>query len=185
VAEILFAERQTAKGAKRRLRNICAEWKSRLRKPLYKGQFKEQSILLDWCAITDSYWPGLFHCYADPRIPGTNNALERLIKDMKQLERVISRNPNPASRFVVHAATNAILSTRQELPTAEQLARHTPQQIKLASLRLKQRRRKQSIASRVRRSTIRFANELLERWKTLLRKPTQATIKAQHAKEAS
>lgn len=28
--------------------------------------------------VTTSYWPGLFHCYDDPRIPQTSNAIEQL-----------------------------------------------------------------------------------------------------------
>jgi len=55
-------------------------------------------ILGEWIKLTNSYWPGPFYCHVDTRIPHTNNEMERFIKELKTLERHISRTPNPAIR---------------------------------------------------------------------------------------
>ena len=72
---ILFDKRQTVKGAKRCLRKMHERWVERMMRPQPSGDNREWAILGTWCNQTKNYWPGLFHCYADPRIPGTNNAL--------------------------------------------------------------------------------------------------------------
>jgi hypothetical protein len=37
--------------------------------------------------VTESYWPGLFHCYDDSRIPRTTNRIEELFGQAKHLLR--------------------------------------------------------------------------------------------------
>ena len=121
-------------------------------------------MLKDWCKQTDSCWPGLFHCYGDDRIPGTNNEIERFIKEMKQLERKLSRNPNPELRFIRHAAINALLAHRPSLPGETFLARLSEQEWKTAEQLLAAERRKQGLSHLIRRKPERFAELILERW---------------------
>jgi hypothetical protein len=134
-------------------------------RPHKTGDVQGFEILATWCNQTKNYWPGLFHCYADPRIPGTNNSLELFIKEMKQMVRLLSRNPNPATRVIRHAATNAIVVTRPELPGKEFLAKCSPQLLAKVEKSLKFRRRRNGAVLRVRRDVQGFANGVLERWK--------------------
>ncbi len=129
------------------------------------GDEEALSMLAKWCDQTDTYWPGLFHCYADPRIPATSNDVERLIKDMKQLERLLSRNPRPAARFILHAPTNAIVTSHPELPGAEFLARLGPDVLRTAEARLQSVRVKRSIGWRTIRNFKKAKATVLERWK--------------------
>ena len=128
-------------------------------------------MLSDWCDQTDSYWLGLFHCYGDFRIPATNNEMERFIKEMKQLERTLSRNPNPEIRFIRHAAINALLASRPSLPGEDFLANVNAQEVKAAVRRLASRRKEQGLAHLLRRNPERFCELALERWKQSSRQP--------------
>lgn len=162
---ILFDKRQTVKGAKRLLGKIRERWVGRLMRHQSSGDDREWTILGAWCNQTDNYWPGLFHCYADPRIPGTNNSLELFIKEQKQFVRVLARNPRPATRFLRHAADNAIVLTRPKLPGKEFLARRSAVEMQQAEASLQAARRKLGAALRIRRDVDRFAMVVLERWK--------------------
>lgn len=124
-----------------------------------------KGVLEAWCDQTDSYWPGLFYSYGDYRVPGTNNGMERHIKDMKQLVRLLSRSPNPAARFITHAATNSIVGSRPVLPGEAFLAGRSTEDFKKAQQVLRSRRRKQSVHHQVRRNPAKFAEHFLERWK--------------------
>ena len=165
VKRILFAEGQTVKGAKRLLRKMRDRWVQRLLRSTNLSDDKDYEILGAWCNKTDNYWPGLFHCYSDPRIPGTNNGMEIFIKEIKQLERHLSQNPNPATRVIRHAATNAIATTRPELPGKEFLARCSPQLIAQAEASLKAKRKTLGAARYARRNIDAFAENALERWR--------------------
>lgn len=160
---ILFREQQTAKGAKRELLKLRDGWERRLRSPRCDEQTR--SILSAWCEQTDSYWPGLFHCYGNPHIPATNNGTEQLIKETKQLERLLSRSPKPAVRFIRHAATNAKVRGWPRLPGKEFLASRSIEQLRDAERQLRERRRQQGVQSRARRDIDGFAQEVLKRWK--------------------
>ena len=163
VGEILFSEGQTKKGAKRLLLKLRKTWEGRLLHPECEEDIKAEPVLSKWCEQTDSYWPGLFHCYGDYRIPGSNNDIERFIKDMKQLVRVLSRNPNPAVRFITHAATNALLATRPVLPDEKTLASYSAEAMREATRQLQERRRAMGIQQQVRRSPHRFGEACLNR----------------------
>lgn len=122
-------------------------------------------LLATWCNQTENYWPGLFHCYADPRIPATNNDMERLIKKIKQLERVLSKNPNPAIRFILHAATNALVTGRPELPGAEFLARCGPTVIRETEARLRAQQKRRGVGWLAIRNFDGAKERLLESWR--------------------
>ena len=42
--------------------------------------------------VSQSYWPGLFHCYEVADLPRTNNALEQLFGSYRHHERRVSRS---------------------------------------------------------------------------------------------
>jgi hypothetical protein len=165
VQKILFKEGQTTKGAKHELYKLRKNWERRLASPRCEADLEAAEMLGAWCDQTDSYWPGLFYCYGDYRIPATNNEMELWIKEMKQLERRLSGNPNPAARFIRHAAINALLASRPRLPDETFLASRSEQEVKAAVRRLNARRRKLGLSHLVRRDPTRFAELVLERWK--------------------
>ena len=163
---ILFLEEgQTAKGAKRQLKKLRKSWERRLLHPRCEDDINAAEMLNAWCEQTDSYWPGVFHCYGDFRIPATNNEMERFIKAMKQLERRLSGNPNPEMRFIRHAAINALVGTRPTLPGEDFLASVSREAWSEAEQRLARRQKKHGLSRLVRRNPERFCELLLERWK--------------------
>jgi hypothetical protein len=46
-----------------------------------------KTAILHFLKVTDSYWPGLFHCYDVPDLPRTNNDLEQLFGSTRHHER--------------------------------------------------------------------------------------------------
>ncbi len=57
-----------------------------MRRPTKKaGQLK--TAITHFLKVTDSYWPGLFHCYDVPDLPRTNNDLEQLFGSTRHHER--------------------------------------------------------------------------------------------------
>lgn len=141
------------------------KWASQLTQKATGLDEDSWTLLATWCNQTDNYWPGLFHCYADPRIQATNNDMERLIKKIKQLERVISKNPNPANRFILHAATNALVTGRPELPGAEFLARCDPAMILQTEACLRAQQKRRGVGWRALRNFEGAKEGLLEAWR--------------------
>lgn len=141
-----------------------AKWLSDLNRHAASGDDNTWRILAKWYNQTDTYWPGLFHCYADPRIPATSNDIERLIKDMKQLERVLSRNPRPAARFILNAPTNSIVTSHPELPGAELLAQLGPDALRHAEAQLRRERKRRGVGWRAIRNFEAAKVSLKQRW---------------------
>jgi hypothetical protein len=121
-------------------------------------------LLTDWCKITKSYWPGLFYCYSDHRIPQTNNELERLIKDLKRLERYLSKSPNPGKRFVRNAPINAHFINRRTLPGEEFLAKLNHGAIAAAKAALRVAGTKTGVLRGARRHYSRLLREIVALW---------------------
>jgi hypothetical protein len=75
--------------------------------------------------LTQSYWPGLFHCYDDPRIPQTSNVIEGLFGFGKRILRKCGGRKSTAngcgsaggSFFLFTAALHAFIprKNREEL----------------------------------------------------------------------
>jgi hypothetical protein len=49
-----------------------------------------QGAIGHFVKVSRSYWPGLFHCYDDPELPRTNNALEQQFGSYRWHERRIT-----------------------------------------------------------------------------------------------
>ena len=165
VGKILFTEGQTARGAKRMLRKMTDAWEASLRNFSEDPKNPAAQVLASWGKTTASYWPGLFHTYSSPYIPGTNNSTEQTIKKSKSNERVFSGNPNPAHRFLRHAAINAIFIGMDELPGAEFLRSLTHEDIAKAKATLRSTSARWVIIHRARHRRAEHLNRLEERWK--------------------
>ena len=164
VQKILFATGQTKSGAKRQLFKLRKNWEKRIASPRCSADLDAAEMLGDWCAQTDSYWPGLFHTYSDFRLPGTSNDIERHIKDNKQLVRKQSGSPNPARRFIRHGATNAVVTSRPVLPDKNDLASRSAGDWAVAKKELAARRKSHTALHLARRDPEKYRKRFLERW---------------------
>ena len=61
-----------------------------------------------FCKVTASYWPGLFHCYDVPDLPRTNNALEQYFGAARYHERRASGRKGASPGLVVRGAVRAV-----------------------------------------------------------------------------
>lgn len=120
-------------------------WETELQRLRSHPEDPARPLLKEWIGLTKSYWPGLFHCYVDDRIPRTNNEMERFIKELKTLERRLSQNPNPAVRFNRNAPVNAAFANRAALPGFDYLACCSTEEIEAAKKSMKASRRKTGI----------------------------------------
>lgn len=73
--------------------------------------------------VTQSYWPGLFHCYELPDLPRTNNDLEHLFGQHRYLERRITGRKVASSALVIRGSVRMIAAvmTRLHPFSAQQL----------------------------------------------------------------
>lgn len=153
VKEILFAEGQTAKAAKRLLREMRRVWEKKVHGSATATCPDKAGtrVLTKWLKQTTSHWEGLFHCYSDPRIPHTNNEGEQLILVCKNLERRMANNPNPAVRFMRNGATTMLFVGRSTLPGEAFVAGCTAEIQASAATLLRSRCRKMGVIQRTRR----------------------------------
>ena len=65
--------------------------------------------------VTDSYWPGLFHCYDVPDLPRTNNDLEQFFGAARYHERRTTGRKTASPALVVRGSVRVIaaVATRQ------------------------------------------------------------------------
>jgi hypothetical protein len=73
--------------------------------------------------VTGNYWPGLFHCYAVPDLPRTNNDLEQLFGSTRHHERRVTGRKVASRTLVVRGEVRllAAFATRQMTWDPEQL----------------------------------------------------------------
>src|SRR3712207_9555722 len=78
-----------------------------------------------FCKVTRSYRPGLFHCYAVPDLPRTNNGLEQLFGSQRHHERRASgrRTASPAAVLRGEVRLISATATRQRPPAVVDLGR--------------------------------------------------------------
>ena len=65
--------------------------------------------------VTDSYWPGLFHCYEVPGLPRTNNDLEQYFGAARYHQRRASGRKSAAPATVVRGAVRVVASVAARL----------------------------------------------------------------------
>lgn len=119
-------------------------------------------------AVSDRYWPGLFHCYDVPDLPSTNNDMEREFSRFKRVQRKATGRKSTAggpletcAEYLIEA-WDAIIA----LPNLESLlgevtdAQLTAAMGKIANLS-EAARMKRSIQ----RNPDRFLSEALEKWR--------------------
>ncbi len=103
--------------------------------------------------VTRSYRPGLFHCYAVPDLPRTNNDLEQLFGSQRYHERRATgrKAASPAAVLRGEVRLIAATATRLRPRTSRDLGRVNRHQWKRLRQRLDQRQHARTLRTRFRR----------------------------------
>ena len=112
--------------------------------------------------VTGSYRPGLFHYYAAPDLPRTNNDLEQLFGSQRYHERRATgrKAASPAAVLRGEVRLLAATATRLRPPSARELGRVSRQQWHKLHQRLDQRRHARTLRTRFRRDPASYLAEL-------------------------
>jgi hypothetical protein len=112
--------------------------------------------------VTRSYRPGLFHCYAVPDLPRTNNDLEHLFGSHRYHERRATGRKTASPTMVLRGPVRLVAATATRLRRVE--ARHlaAADQHRWATLRasLQQRRHSRCLRARFRRDPGAFLTQI-------------------------
>jgi hypothetical protein len=112
--------------------------------------------------VTRSYRPGLFHCYAVPALPRTNNDLEQLFGSQRYHERRATgrKAASPAAMLRGEVRLIAATATRLCPPDASQLGRVSANQWRELRQRLDHRRHARTLRTRFRRDPDIYLDQL-------------------------
>src|SRR5215210_9169218 len=112
-----------------------------------------------------SYRPGLFHCYAVPDLPRTNNDLEHEFGSQRYHERRATgrKTASPAVVLRGEARLVAAVATRRQLSSGPDLGRADRGRWKELRQRLDQRRYARTLRTRFRRDPAAYLAELEEK----------------------
>lgn len=112
--------------------------------------------------VTRSYRPGLFHCYAVPDLPRTNNGLEQLFGSQRYHERRATgrKAASPAAVLRGEVRLIAATATRIRPLSGRELGRTNRQAWNELRQRLDQRRHARTLRTRFRRNPDAYLAEL-------------------------
>jgi hypothetical protein len=112
--------------------------------------------------VTRSYRPGLFHCYAVPDLPRTDNGLEQLFGSQRYHERRATGRKMASPAIVLRGEVRVIAATATRLhpPTAGELGHVDRQRWRDLRRRLETRRQARTLRTRFRRNPEAYLAEL-------------------------
>ncbi len=112
--------------------------------------------------VTRSYRPGLFHCYAVPDLPRTDNGLEQLFGSQRYHERRATGRKMASPAIVLRGEVRVIAATATRLhpPTAGELGHVDRQRWRDLRRRLEPRRQARTLRTRFRRNPEAYLAEL-------------------------
>jgi hypothetical protein len=115
-----------------------------------------------FCKVARSYRPRLFHCYAVPDLPRTNNGLEQLFGSQRYHERRATgrRAASPAAVLRGEVRLIAATATRLHPPTSRDLGRVSRNRWRDLRERLDQRRHARTQRARFRRNPAAYLTAL-------------------------
>jgi hypothetical protein len=115
-----------------------------------------------FCKVTRSYRPGLFHCYAVPGLPRTNNGLEQLFGSQRYHERRATgrKMASPATVLRGEVRLVAATVTRLRPPAPCDLGQVSREQWRDLRRRLDQRRHARTLRTQFRRNPTAYLAEL-------------------------
>jgi hypothetical protein len=113
-----------------------------------------RSAIEHFLKVTESYWPGLFHCYDGPDLPRTNNGLEQLFGSTRHHERRCTGRKAASPSLVLRGSVRlvAAFGTRQRIHSGEELAPTNVEDWRTLRTGLEQRRRTRAMRCRFRRN---------------------------------
>jgi hypothetical protein len=115
-----------------------------------------------FCTVTASYRPGLFHCYAVPDLPRTNNDLEHAFGSQRYHERRATgrKTASPAAVLRGEVRLLAAVATRQHAPNGPDLGCADREQWTRLRQRLDRRGHARILRTRFRRDPHAYLAEL-------------------------
>ena len=118
-----------------------------------------------FCKVVRSYRPGLFHCYAVPDLPRTDNDLEHEFGSQRYHERRATgrKTASPAAVLRGEARLVAAVATRRHAPNGADLGTADRGRWKSLRRRLDQRRQSRTLRRRFRRDPGAYLAELEEK----------------------
>lgn len=121
-----------------------------------------QEAIVHFVKVSRSYWPGLFHCYSDPDLPRTNNALEQQFGSYRWHERRITGRKTASPAMVQRGQVRMLASTatRTHRYSAKDLSACDRQAWTELRAQLDARREKQKQRTRFRRNPQLFLDRL-------------------------
>jgi hypothetical protein len=132
-----------------------------MRRPTKKaGQLK--TAITHFLKVTDSYWPGLFHCYDVPDLPRTNNDLEQLFGSTRHHERRCTGRKAASPSLVLRGSVRIVagLSTRSYCFQGSELAPANLETWQAVRAGLETRRRTRTLRQRFRRNPEAYLRQL-------------------------
>ena len=112
--------------------------------------------------VTRSYWPGLFHCYAVPNLPRTNNDLEHLFGSHRYHERRATGRKTASPTMVLRGPVRLVAATATRLRRVEahHLAAADRHGSTILRASLQQRRHSRCLRARFRRDPDAFLKQI-------------------------
>jgi hypothetical protein len=124
-----------------------------------------QGAVEHFLKVTESYWPGLFHCYDVEGLPRTNNDLEHFFGEIRHYERRTTGRKRASPTLVVRGAVRLVAATISCVCplTPEQLVPTDLQAWQAQRRCLQQRRQARVLQRRFRRQPDEYLAALEER----------------------
>jgi hypothetical protein len=113
-------------------------------------------------SVTQSYWRGLFHCYAVPELPRTNNELEQYFGAVRHHERRATGHKRPTAALAVRGSVRAVaaVATRRGVWRAQELRPTSIEAWRSLRERLEARHMARRAARRFRRDPATYLKQL-------------------------
>jgi hypothetical protein len=120
------------------------------------------AMLAHFQKVTQSYWPGLFHCYDDADVPRTNNDLEQFFGAHRYHERRATGRKRASPALVLRGAVRmvACAATRLRSFAGEELAPEHLHHWQTLRQQLENRRQQRVRRSRFRRHPAAYLERL-------------------------
>lgn len=131
-----------------------------------RGQTKKagrvKTAITHFLKVTDSYWPGLFHCYDVPDLPRTNNDLEHLFGSTRHHERRCTGRKAASPSLVLRGSVRIVagLGTRARSFQGSELAPANLETWRTLRAGLETRRNTRALRQRFRRDPEAYLRQL-------------------------
>jgi hypothetical protein len=114
--------------------------------------------------VTESYRPGLFHCYDVACLPRTNNVLEQLFGSTRHHERRCTGRKVASPSLVLRGSVRVVagLGTRARTYRGDELAPGQIESWRTVRIQLERRRQTRVLRRRFRRNPVAYLQELEE-----------------------